>query len=111
MISAAFRLSLFFLISSPVFNLSSFAQTNPTSPESDYSLRFKNLVLQGCLNSPPDSLSEPSTYCECYAESFLKRYNSKQLKNIALIASKADSNAYLVAAMMSPESKACLNPS
>jgi hypothetical protein len=84
----------------------SFAQGRP----SDAQLReqFRTQFLQGCQAGRTRGVRNQSNYCNCFANSYLARYNGQTLAAISAQANQLGSGgAALVDLMMSPERRAC----
>jgi len=68
---------------------------------------FQSGVAQGCLKSAPKGVSAPTSYCSCYAKSFVERYSPEQLTSISSQALRNPQSAYTINLMMKPEARAC----
>lgn len=81
--------------------------TAPTSQQlRQFTGTFQNGVAKGCLSNPPQGLRNPAGYCNCYANSFVNRYQAQELLTISRMASSPQA-PNLIAVMMSPEIRAC----
>jgi len=77
-------------------NLSQFLRTFPAD------------VVKGCMANYPKNLRNPRGYCTCYASSFLKRYSPRDLFLITRISGESPQNPRLIALMMAPEIRVCM---
>ena len=78
----------------------------PAQP-GDFSLSFRENVRKGCLANVSSSIRKPEQYCECYADSYLRRYTEEDLVLISENALKAKNGGPIVAAMMRPDMRQC----
>jgi hypothetical protein len=56
----------------------------------------------------PKDLRNPRGYCTCYASSFLKRYSPQDLFLITRVSGESPQNPRLIALMMAPEIRVCM---
>ena len=70
---------------------------------------FQSGILKGCLgNQPKGALkTTASSYCSCYAKSFIDRYSPIELAEMSNLASKNPQSAYTINLMMRPEARTC----
>ena len=68
---------------------------------------FQSGVSKGCLGNPPSEISNPASYCSCYAKSFVNRYSPNDLAAISNQAASNQQSAYTINLMMKPEARAC----
>jgi hypothetical protein len=68
---------------------------------------FQSGVSQGCLKSAPKGVSAPTSYCSCYAKSFIERYSPDELAAISNQALRNPQSAFTINLMMKPEARAC----
>jgi hypothetical protein len=69
---------------------------------------FQENVYKGCMQSPPSFIRNPSSYCKCYADSFLNRYSATQLIRINQAAGVNQQAPRVIALMMAPELDVCI---
>lgn len=67
---------------------------------------FRSGISQGCLNNP-SNLSSTSSYCNCYAKSFIDRYSPVELTAISNQALSSSQASETISLMMRPEARAC----
>jgi len=86
-------------------------QVNPRQPTQQQIRRavaeFQSGVSQGCLKSAPTGVSAPTSYCSCYAKSFINRYSPDELTAISNQALRDPQSANTINLMMQPEARAC----
>jgi hypothetical protein len=68
---------------------------------------FQANVAKGCQQNPPKGLRNPSGYCNCYAKSFVDRYEPGELATISNLAGASSQNAQLISVMMAPDQRTC----
>jgi hypothetical protein len=68
---------------------------------------FQSGVSKGCLGNPPREVSNPASYCSCYAKSFIDRYSPNDLAAISNLAASNPQSAYTINLMMKPEARTC----
>ena len=68
---------------------------------------FEANVYKGCMQNPSKDLRNPSGYCKCYVQAFLKRYTPEQLVRINQAAGINSVAPQLIALMMKPEVEVC----
>jgi hypothetical protein len=86
-----------------------YAQPKPTSANSEQLARqFRDGFMKGCINGKTDNVRNQANYCNCLADSYLKRYNGITLSAISQLAgSLGEKGPLLVNIMITPEANAC----
>jgi hypothetical protein len=84
------------------------SERKPTPAEIQRFMKgFQTNVVKGCLQNPPKDLRKPAGYCNCYAKSFVTRYEPFELATISNLAGAAPQNAQIISVMMSPDQRLC----
>ena len=87
-----------------------YAQPKPTPAASSAQLsrQFRDGFMRGCTPGKTPGVSNQIKYCNCLADSYLKRYDGTTLTAISQLAgSLGEKGPLLVNVMISPEAKAC----
>ena len=72
---------------------------------------FRSSVIKTCIsNKNNDGARDKIKYCTCYANSYIDRYNTKDLADLNKLAGMKDSKntAGLIGVLMRPETRVCL---
>ena len=85
------------------------ANPKPATPQQvrKFVANFQSGVSKGCLGNPPKDISDPASYCSCYARSFTDRYLPNDLAAISTQAASNPQSAYTINLMMKPEARSC----
>jgi len=70
--------------------------------------QFRENFLRGCLSGRTQGVRNQNNYCNCYANSYLARYDGRTLAAITQLSEQAgQTGPTLVDLMMSPERQGC----
>lgn len=68
---------------------------------------FQADVTRGCMATAARTIKNPSGYCSCFANGFLRRYPPQDLIEINRVSAESPQYPRVIALMMAPEIRAC----